>query len=698
LLHCKLNTVVKIDVKIDEPAWDKSRLVFKKIINIYNLEEKVFYNLFFLSVLLFSFVWVKAEAAAETPVPEIGISKAISAPVIDGKLTDEAWKTSVQTGDFMQSDGEKTVEQKTIAYISYDDNNLYIAFKCFDAGLKDLVAEQAQRDGPLWEDDSVEVFLDPANEQKDFYHIIINPKGAIYDQIVFGHCVFNNNWNCNFKVKTSIEKDCWVAEMAIPFSNFTFINKNSFRLNLFRAKAEPYESTCWSPTYGSPHNPSRFGVLKGIQLSSAVTARDFFFGRNYILSDKIETEMENTSDEDKTLTAKLEIIDSEKNITKTDKQFIIKKKSSEIISMDYKLKNDGQYTLKFSVEDPVTNTKVFDRTQDFYITPRPDFNQFDPEMFTNMKKRKIPIIDAHSHINPNSADTLIKGMDRVGIKMMVDLGKGSAYEKQLNKIDEFKKKYPGRFISFVRIDFKNIEEPDFSEKTIKFLDEAVKKGALGVKIHQAAFMSRKDKFGKRIPMDDARIDPIWIKIGQLGIPILIHAGDPDSFWRKDGVHDKSGVPEKESLMRELENIVSKNPKTIFISAHMGDKPENLVYLYYMLDTYPNYYVDSSARLGEMSQFPNVQELKDFFVKYQDRILYGTDQEDGHDADEMVVFQNRFRLFYETNTRNIPLALYNDAEGKYYYGKGCYLADGLDLPKEVLEKMYYKNAMKLIFKK
>ncbi|OGS19567.1 MAG: hypothetical protein A3J83_01200, partial [Elusimicrobia bacterium RIFOXYA2_FULL_40_6] len=629
---------------------------------------------------------------------EISVSKIVVAPVIDGKLTDAAWKTAMQTGDFVQADGNKTVEQKTSAYICYDDNKLYIAFKCFDTGLKDLVAEQTERDGPLWEDDSVEVFLDPTAEQKDFYHIIINQEGIIYDQIVIGRCIFNNNWNCNFEVKTSVENDGWVVEMAIPFSNFIFNSKDSFRLNLFRAKAEPYESTCWSPTYGSPHNPARFGVLKGIQLQNKVTARDFSFGRNYILSDKVETEIENAGNEDKTLTAKLEIIDSEKNSVKSDKQIVIKENSREKVSMDYQLKKDGQYVLKFTVEDPATKIKVYDRAQEFYITPRPDFNQFDSELLTSMKKSEIPIIDAHSHINPDSADTLVKGMDKVGIKMMVDLGKGSSYEKQLIKIEEFKKKYPGRFISFVRIDFKNIEEPDFAEKTIKFLDEAVKKGALGVKIHQAAFMTRKDKAGKRIPMDDARIDPVWAKIGQLCIPILIHAGDPDSFWRKGGVHDKSGVPEKEALMRELENIVSKNPKTIFISAHMGDKPENLVYLYYMLDTYPNYYIDSSARLGEMSQFPNVQELKDFFVKYQDRILYGTDQEDGQDADEMVVFQNRFRLFYETSTRNIPLALYNDAEGKYYYGKGCWLADGLALPKEVLEKMYYKNAMKLIFRK
>ena len=205
---------------------------------------------------------------------------------------------------------------------------------------------------------------------------------------------------------------------------------------------------------------------------------------------------------------------------------------------------------------------------------------------------------------------------------------------------------------------------------------------------------QKDKSGKYVPVDDPRFDPLWAKCGELGIPVMIHISDPKAFFtpvdRFNERYDEIGEhpdwafngPEfytKEELLEQRNRVFARHPKTIFIGAHMGTLPEDLSRVGMWLDMYPNFYVDIDARISELGRQPYT--ARKFMLRYQDRVMFGIDS-----PPDAELYRIYYR-FLETDDE------YFDYSGGRF-NQGRWKIYGLNLPDEVLEKIYNKNALKI----
>ncbi|HOM26660.1 MAG TPA: carbohydrate-binding family 9-like protein [bacterium] len=199
----------------------------------------------------------------EVKIEEYIIKKVEKAPVIDGELNDEAWQKGLKIEEFLISreSGERVKpKEKTESYLCYDDNGLYIAFKCYDSQIEKIKADIKEDGGPVWSDDCVEIFLDTNNDRRTYYHIAINSLGKIK--------VVDKENNQPFKGKieraTSIKKDQWIVEVFIPFSSLTITNltSQSWGFNLGRENHKISEYSCTSPTkYLNFHDVENYNLL-----------------------------------------------------------------------------------------------------------------------------------------------------------------------------------------------------------------------------------------------------------------------------------------------------------------------------------------------------------------------------------------------------------------------------------------------------
>ncbi len=346
---------------------------------------------------------------------------------------------------------------------------------------------------------------------------------------------------------------------------------------------------------------------------------------------------------------------------------------------------------------------------DFATTPYPpdiSLEAFQPDTPGKIPehrvwKPKFPVIDIHSHPQESghTADELVRIMDAVGVAAISDLDGNWGWEGERlkRKLEEYNLKYPGRFLVFTKIDFGRYDRPDFVEETCNRLEQSVKWGVKGVKIWKDLGMMIRDKNGRLIPLDDPRLDPIWDKIGELGIPVLMHTADPIAFWQPvDRFNERyeelteggswfdsyagGDYPSFETLMQQRENLIRKHPNTIFIGAHMAELGQNLAELARLLDTYPNFYVEISDRTYELGRQPYT--ARDFLIKYQDRILFGIDL-----YPEEHVYPVYYR-FLETRDEYFDYP-------RHYFKHGRWKIYGVFLPDSVLQKIYYLNAVKLL---
>lgn len=328
-----------------------------------------------------------------------------------------------------------------------------------------------------------------------------------------------------------------------------------------------------------------------------------------------------------------------------------------------------------------------------------DFEKYDPVNTLvvpkhPLSKAKYPFIDVHNHqwdMGSQDLGNLIRDMDKLNMKVMVNLsGRGGSELKKM--LSNVKDHYPRRFIVFTNIDFTGIGENGWTEKAVKQLEEDVKAGANGLKIFKNLGLSVKDNKGKRVPVDDPRLDAIWKKCGELKIPVLIHTADPKPFWdsldeknerwlelathpnRKRGPAD----PEPwEDLIEEQHRMFKKHPETTFIAAHFGWYPNDLDHLGKLLDQMPHVMVEFGAVIAELGRQP--RRAKEFFTKYQDRILFG---KDSWVPEEYATY---FRVL-ETEDEYFPY------HKKYHAFWAMY---GMGLPDSILKKVYYKNALRII---
>jgi uncharacterized protein len=316
-----------------------------------------------------------------------------------------------------------------------------------------------------------------------------------------------------------------------------------------------------------------------------------------------------------------------------------------------------------------------------------------------IERAKFYVIDVHNHVNdaqgidePMPPQRVVEVMDKTNVKTVVILT-GMWGEKLQKVIDTMVKPYPGRFMAFTQIDWSKIDDPNFSQKMVAQLDDAVSRGARGLKVLKDLGLGVKDKSGKLIAVDDPRLDPIWEECGRLRIPVSIHVTDPEAFFHRiDNTNERyeelvehpdwsfygPQFPSKISILQARDRVIARHPHTTFVSLHMANWPENLDYVADELDKYPNMMVEFGARQAELGRQP--RRAREFFIKYQDRIMFGTD----NGMDE-AMYRNHFR-WLETADE------YFDYWGSPAQGR--WKIYGMELPDPVLEKVYHLNAERL----
>lgn len=309
-------------------------------------------------------------------------------------------------------------------------------------------------------------------------------------------------------------------------------------------------------------------------------------------------------------------------------------------------------------------------------------------------RARYPFIDVHNHqwVMPvQSLDKLVAEMDSLNMGVMVNLSgfRGKVLEWSLDNVNE---NYPNRFVIFLNINFERLDDKGWPEEELAMLEEGVKQGVKGLKVYKGLGLTDKDNEGNRIAIDDPRLDPIWAKCGELGIPVLIHSGEPNSFWNPKDKHnerwlelkqepgryrDPDKYPSFEEVMAEQHRVFRKHPETKFINAHLGWFGNDLIRLGKLFDELPNVYTELGAVLAELGRQPKFARA--WMIQYQDRVMFGKD------TYKMEEYYTYFRVL-ETGDEYFDYYRKRHAHWKMY---------GLELPDSVLRKVYYKNALNVI---
>ncbi|OGV49932.1 MAG: hypothetical protein A2017_10600 [Lentisphaerae bacterium GWF2_44_16] len=334
------------------------------------------------------------------------------------------------------------------------------------------------------------------------------------------------------------------------------------------------------------------------------------------------------------------------------------------------------------------------------------------------EKARFPAIDAHNHLwgDWRRVNEIVSVMNETGVASYCDLtsnislkrGNGG-YELQDGDISAFMKdcveKYPGRFYGFTTAAF--AQSPDkplfkdsteFVKKTIELLHVHASIGAKGLKILKELGLHYRDASGKLINLDDERLAPIWDEAGKMDMPVIMHQGDPAGFFEPvtpENEHyesllkypawsfaDREKFPRKHELLERRDKVLKNHPGTTFILPHVANFPENLEYVSSVLDEHPNVFIDFSARLDELGRQP--YSSRNFFIKYQDRICFGTD---------MPVSTEMYRCYFRFLETWDEYFIPPDYDGTFerYRWRIC----GIGLPDEVLKKIYYENILRII---
>lgn len=317
---------------------------------------------------------------------------------------------------------------------------------------------------------------------------------------------------------------------------------------------------------------------------------------------------------------------------------------------------------------------------------------------TRVERARFPVVDFHQHIslggNALPIERILQTMDATNVRTMVNFSGGSGAQLQ-QSVAALSQAHPGRFVVFANANWALLKENDFGEKLAAQLRVDVANGARGLKIFKALGLNQRLPNGQLLAVDDPRLDPLWRAAGELRIPVAIHVGDPDAFFepldrfnerldelrnRPDWSYHGRDVPHVSELRAALERVFRRNPETLFVSLHVGNWPENLDYVSRILTEYPNVHIEIGARHAELGRQP--RRARRLFIEHQDKILFGTDigPNAGNNATQPV-YVNYFR-FLETA----------DEHFDYWNGQqGRWKIYGVELPDDVLRKVYYANA-------
>ncbi|MEP6759174.1 MAG: amidohydrolase [Actinomycetota bacterium] len=317
-----------------------------------------------------------------------------------------------------------------------------------------------------------------------------------------------------------------------------------------------------------------------------------------------------------------------------------------------------------------------------------------------------PIVDAHNHLgrwlsgdwSVPDVDALVDSMDTWGVGAIVNLD-GMWGDELAANLDRYDVAYPGRFATFAQWDRELFAREDWAELAASVRDSA-RQGARGLKVWKDLGLHLRDAAGALVMPDDARLEPVWDEVASAGIPVTIHVGDPVAFFepldpRNERIEellvnpdwwfgDRDRFPPFAAIVESLESLVARRSDVTWIGAHALCFAEDIAWIERMLDTYPNVYADVAARIAELGRVPRA--ARDMIVRHPDRFLFGTDAfpPDG----EVYAVHRRF---FETADEHFAY----DVDPDEPPGQGRWTISGLDLPSDVLERVYRTNATSLL---
>ncbi|QSO51159.1 amidohydrolase family protein [Alicyclobacillus curvatus] len=339
-------------------------------------------------------------------------------------------------------------------------------------------------------------------------------------------------------------------------------------------------------------------------------------------------------------------------------------------------------------------------------------SEFNPEPAlvteTHMPERpRWPVLDMHNHTqwatqwHYDDIGALVDSMDNAGVAAYVDLDGGTG-ARLARHIERLREPYPDRFIVYTRLNWQwAVEESrDFGTLLAQQVRDSVAAGAEGLKVWKDVGLRIRDLNGKRLTVSDERLDPLWETVGELGIPVTIHIADPLAFFkpadtRNERIEELSNHPDWhfygpefpsfKQVLEEFETMLDRHPKVTFIGAHLASSAENLRYLSNMLDSHSNLMIDISERIGELGRQP--YSARDFLMKYSERVLFGLDISPARAIDYRIYYR-----FLETQDEYFP---YGDPSKDGPGRQGRWRIYGINLPDDVLARIYYQNALKVI---
>lgn len=360
-----------------------------------------------------------------------------------------------------------------------------------------------------------------------------------------------------------------------------------------------------------------------------------------------------------------------------------------------------------------------------------DLSEFQPKSMlhvpqTRVLRSRYPVIDIHTHISGVAKnevgvgigepmefmaepDQLLKVMDRKNLRIMVNLtgGVGSGLEETVRK---FHQPHPERFVVFTEPWWARSADSDYPRFQAEAIERAHRGGARGLKVAKTLGLYLREKVtsGPLVKVDDPRFDPMWEACGSLKMPVAIHVSDPEAFFlpidrfnerfeelnnHPDWSFHGRDFPSFREPLDALHRVIARHPKTQFVGLHVGCDAENLPFVAESMDRLPNLHVELGARIGELGRQPRASQK--FFDKYQDRILFGTDAVPppyGNVTPQQIFGDELYEIYYR----------FLETEDEYFdYApaplppQGRWRIYGLGLPDQILKKVYYQNAERLL---
>lgn len=310
-----------------------------------------------------------------------------------------------------------------------------------------------------------------------------------------------------------------------------------------------------------------------------------------------------------------------------------------------------------------------------------------------IERPRFPAIDYHNHLDAQDPKHVLQIMDTCGIEHIVNITM-KVGDEALRMIDRYHAASANRFSTIGWMDWSGVERDDFIALSLERLERLVERGAVGFKFWKDLGLTIRDASGELLQVDDERLAPIFEKAGELGIPVMVHIGDPEAFFlpldaNNERYEELAAHPDwsfygatfsKHQLLEQRDRVFKRHPNTTFVAAHIAENGEDLQRVTAMLDANANVLVDISARASELGRQP--YSARKFFLRFADRILFGAD---------LVPDVQMYRLYY----RFLETADEYFEYPTHASGQGRWNIYGMDLPDDVLRKVYRENALRLL---